>query len=216
MPTAEELAKQILVQVNANMQESMKELHKELHKELRKDLLKEASQQVKRKFADTDESYEIKKKGNRAQFKTNKEILDCINDALENLNDNDLEKVKENLTKSKELINKRIKLIRIADREELGWEVVNCYMNDALASNADDEQNIIRARREAAANKRKEDLKKQKNRKRPNNYSVSNRYSRDEFQPERRSKICYLCGSENHLQYNCPRKPQYSSSRSGR
>ena len=44
-------------------------------------------------------------------------------------------------------------MLRIADGEEDEWEVVKCYLSGNLASDSEDEKQLFRARREAAANK---------------------------------------------------------------
>ena len=56
-------------------------------------------------------------------------------------------------------------MLRIADREENGWEVVKCYLSDDLASDSVDEKQHSRARREAAANKKKREANKRKGKK---------------------------------------------------
>ena len=56
-------------------------------------------------------------------------------------------------------------LLRIAKREKDGWEVVKCYLSDDLASSSGHENQLSRARREAAANKKKRKTNKQKDRK---------------------------------------------------
>ena len=53
-------------------------------------------------------------------------------------------------------------MLKIADREEDRWEAVKCYLLDILASDSEDEKQFSRARREAAANKKKREAKKQK------------------------------------------------------
>ena len=47
-----------------------------------------------------------------------------------------MEKAKEALKKGTSLVWRRIKLIRIADKLEFGWETVNQYEADELASNS--------------------------------------------------------------------------------
>ena len=56
-------------------------------------------------------------------------------------------------------------MLRITDREEDGWEVVKCYLSDDLASDSEGEKQLSRARREAAANKKKREANKQKDKK---------------------------------------------------
>ena len=57
-------------------------------------------------------------------------------------------------------------MLRIADREEDGWEVVKCYLSDDLASDSEVEKQLSGARREAAANKKKREANKQRDKKR--------------------------------------------------
>jgi len=47
------------------------------------------------------------------------------------------------------LVKKRMKLVRLANRED--WATVNEYISDDMASNSEDEKRINRARRAAAA-----------------------------------------------------------------
>ena len=56
-------------------------------------------------------------------------------------------------------------MLKIADREEDGWEVVRCDLSDDLASESEDEKQLSRARREAAANKKKREANRQKDNK---------------------------------------------------
>ena len=46
-------------------------------------------------------------------------------------------------------IANRQKLIKIADRAELGWVVVEAYESDDLASDSEDERRLIKAEKEA-------------------------------------------------------------------
>ena len=55
---------------------------------------------------------------------------------------------------AKELIRKRQKLIRIADKNADGWKVVDEYVSDDLASGSDDEKRFKKAK-EAASRKKK-------------------------------------------------------------
>ena len=66
-------------------------------------------------------------------------MLTTIEDALEQIGTKKVDKVNECLETGKKLILKRQKLVRITDREEDGWEVVNCYVSDDLASDSNDE-----------------------------------------------------------------------------
>ena len=56
-----------------------------------------------------------------------------------------LDAAKEALTKGEQLMAQRQKLIKVADRLELGWAVVAEYQADDLAENSDDERKLERA-----------------------------------------------------------------------
>ena len=54
-------------------------------------------------------------------------------------------------TGMKKFITKQQKRIRVADREEHGWEVGKHYLSDELTSNSEDEKPLTKARKEALA-----------------------------------------------------------------
>ena len=85
-----------------------------------------------------------------------------MEEALDKINENKLDAATSCLEEGKESIIKRQKLIRIADREEDGWNVVDCYVSDDLASNSEDEKSLARARREAGL-RRKRNEQNEKN-----------------------------------------------------
>ena len=53
-------------------------------------------------------------------------------------------------TKEQELICKRQKLIRIADKSADGWKVVDEYISDELASDSEDEKRLKEAKKAAS------------------------------------------------------------------
>ena len=53
-------------------------------------------------------------------------------------------------------------MLRITDREVDGWKVVKCYLSDDLASDSEEEKQLSRALREAAADKKKREANKRK------------------------------------------------------
>ena len=120
------------------------------------------------------------------------------------------------LAEGKKIILKQQKLLRIGDREEDGWEVIK-YLSDDLASDSEDEKLLPRARREAAANKKKREANRQKDKKKQfrnasplrKNFEIFNkphqRYSgiRNNAKSQ---KVCFACGQEGHFQYFCPNR----------
>ena len=74
----------------------------------------------------------LKYKGNRKQFELNadlEEILDSIDSEASNA-----ERVRALVADAKQVIKRRQKLIRIADKSKDGWAVVEEYESDDLAS----------------------------------------------------------------------------------
>ena len=81
--------------------------------------------------------------GNRCQFNHGKEVLEKINAAIKSINSGDATKAKDIIEEGNKFIIKRLKLIRIADREN--WATVPEYLSDDLALDSEDEKNINRA-----------------------------------------------------------------------
>ncbi|CAH3166711.1 unnamed protein product [Porites lobata] len=70
-------------------------------------------------------------------------------------NDSKNNQVDDLVDEGKELIRKRQKLIRIADKSADGWKVVDEYVSDELASGSEDEKRLKKAK-EAASRKRRQ------------------------------------------------------------
>ena len=82
-------------------------------------------------------------------------------------------------------VEKRDKLIKIADKSEFGWETVNEYMSDDVASDNEDRKRIKRAEERAEQKKKKRIESKitqeSKRRKLSGDQSSSFRGSYDQF-----------------------------------
>jgi len=65
----------------------------------------------------------------------------------------EIAKTKDILEDGKKVITKRLKMIRLADRED--WMTVNEYLSDDLASDSADEKAISKAIKAAASKKEK-------------------------------------------------------------
>ena len=60
-----------------------------------------------------------------------------------------IEKARETLEEGKLFIKKRQKLIKIADRSEYGWAIIDEYVEDELAEGEEDDRHLFRAERRA-------------------------------------------------------------------
>ena len=106
--------------------------------------------QIEQKSKIDKEVVQLKYKGNQKQFELNAE-LDAI---IENIEtecgrcEPDLELIKKHTQEARQLIRKRQKLIKIADKSKDGWQVVAEYESDELASGSEDEKRLKKASRE--------------------------------------------------------------------
>eukprot|EP00057_Strongylocentrotus_purpuratus_P015406 XP_011669880.1 PREDICTED: uncharacterized protein LOC105440944 [Strongylocentrotus purpuratus] len=128
------------------------------------------------------------------------------------------------LSKVEEKIAKRNKLIRITDKSEDGWKVVDEYLSEELASDSDDEKKI-RAAQSKAASKRRTKASRGKTPYRrvrrpmaseshPNPESGSFRRYLPQSRPQlgqagggfrqpRGTDLCFACGKPGHWRRNC-------------
>ena len=148
---------------------------------------------------------DFKRKGTKNQYLHNRGVLDEVESAHVTLGNKDVEQGNVNLNAGKKLLLKRLKAIKIADREEFGWAVVRHYESDEIASNTEDEKDIVRARRAAATEvkKRQDSSRANSSRQRSAKPRLSSKYP---IRPDHRSfkaMICFTCGKEGHVQRNC-------------
>ena len=105
---------------------------------------------------------QFKNKGNKIRYEGNKSIMEKIDETTSAIEKLKTERCQEKLTEGKKTILKQKKLLRIADRDEEGWEVEKCHLSEDLTSESEDEKHPSRARREAAGNKKAKENKKRK------------------------------------------------------
>ena len=157
----------------------------------------------------------FKHEGNKDQWKHHMELWENMEDTERAMERNDSVKSKTLLEQGKKLIKKRIKLIKIADRED--WGTVKEYVSDDLASDTDDEKTLAKAIKQSAA--RKEKRKKERSKLLPYRgksstmgRSLRARYFSPQF-PTQYSNIktnigkpqgaCWTCGKFGHVQWQC-------------
>jgi len=111
---------------------------------------KESSSAVKKAVNKSkQENFTCKRKGNQQQFEHCQQVLEKFDDALESLGSRSFNNLKRSLEEGSQLVAKRIKAIKLADKSEYGWLTVNEYLSDELASDTDDEKRIYRSEKRA-------------------------------------------------------------------
>ena len=120
------------------------------------DRIEEQSKEIVLKGKAEKEVVQLKYKGNQKQFELNAEI-DSILDNIqkENHNSGQNPRIGKLVEEAKQHIRRRQKLIKIADRDKDGWQVVEEYEIDELASGSEDEKRLKKAK-EAASRKRRQ------------------------------------------------------------
>jgi hypothetical protein len=160
----------------------------------------------------------FKKKGCEVQYLHNDDIKDKLEEAVSNIDVGKIEKAKVILEEGIELINKRQKVIKIADNH--GWDTVEQYVMDDLASDSDDDKRLSKAVRDAEYKRRERDRKRRKSRadRGRSNFrattSIGSTFNTPVFKPASQGVIrsypnhqaCWSCGQVGHLQYQCPKK----------
>lgn len=159
------------------------------------------------------DTYKFNKKGNEEQFKINGKIGQKIKEAgvavKENANEHALEKIEEGMA----MLERRQKLIKLADSSELGWRTVSEYETNAIADNSDDEKKMWKA--ESRAQRKFKLTRRTTYRSRrmhpyiPEvqqtmaNSSDNTRTPRAQQTISRRPGTCFQCGKPGHWRYEC-------------
>ncbi|PFX33780.1 hypothetical protein AWC38_SpisGene1427 [Stylophora pistillata] len=115
--------------------------------------LDEQSKQLEGKSKVVKEAAEFKFKGNRKQFELNA-LLDHIFGQIE-VSLNEPQEIRKLVAEGRQLIKRRQKLIKLADRSKDGWLVGQEYESDELASDSEDEKKIRRAKISAEKKRKK-------------------------------------------------------------
>ena len=152
-----------LIQAIESSQARMEEKFARFQSEVRQGQEEAATKALKR--ARFEKPYSFRRKGNEAQALFNAKVDETLaqaeSDAASVAGPSAapaLQRVVEALRKGRALIDERQKLIRLADRSEHGWGMVDEYTADDLAEDSEDEKRIEKAERAAerkAGKKRK-------------------------------------------------------------
>ena len=138
-PEVQEAIKQAFSGLSANLTSVIESRLSDFKRDLVNDRDSSLASVVKR--AKRNE-VEFKSKGNRKQFEHQQQVRSCLANAK-------YEKAKRAIEEGITLTEKRIKVIKLADRSEFGWSTVSEYLSDELASNSEDEKRIFRSERRA-------------------------------------------------------------------
>ena len=143
-----------MAQQTTTVEDTLAYLVKDLTSQNKRSIEDEVSKSMNKKLKE-NETPEFKRTYNKKQFQHNQKVIDALVKAERHIKNDQKDKAIEKIKEGKSLIDKRLKLIKLADREDNGWEVANFYDSDILAEDTDDEKRINRSRRQAAASKKK-------------------------------------------------------------
>ena len=165
--------------------------------------------------------------GNKKQFQFNSDLAEKVKSASVALGKRKLDLVKIHLEELDSDIKERKKLIRLADKSAAGWDLVNEYLSDELASGSEDEKRIRGAEQRAL---RKRNQRQQKAKPSKQGYSrlqsststtaFAGQHSSSSrpisrtfgaFSKPRPSDICFACGQQCHWRSQCQLNPQARS-----
>ena len=166
--------------------------------------------------------YKFKWKGNEVQFNFNSKQKEGVDKAIQKIQKGETAPAISELQKVKTEFDSRNKLIKLADKTEHGWKVVDEYEKEELAADSGDEKRIKKAIKDAAA---KQNLNKPKKATNPRRFAPYNSRSAPETAPNpyshnfrrfsgmrqqstygsaRPTDICFGCGKYGHWRRNCP------------
>ena len=160
--------------------------------------------------------------GNQNQYDHCKEVLEKMEEVEEAFQENRTEDAKKSLEAGKKIVNFRMKLIKIADRE--GWGTVRHFVADDLVSGDEEEKRLKKAIRanlasreaqkkpKTSSNQEKTSRYFERNREpsSPRRYhSASSSNHEDYFRKKMEGIVCFNCRYTGHYASDCP----YPSSR---
>ena len=96
--------------------------------------------------------YAFRRTGNAAQYSFVEEVVEHVREAswqLEKVDGPKAEAAAKELKEAEALLTRRMRIIKIADRSDHGWNMIAEYENDELALDLDDEKKLARAEKEA-------------------------------------------------------------------
>ena len=166
------------------------------------------------------DNYKFQRKGNEEQHKVNVKVQRKLKEAEQSLEEAGTTSTavidaKMKIAEGIDIIEKRQKLIKMADSSPLGWKMVAEYEQNSLADNSEDEKRMYKA--EARAERKAKKVKKQEPKRfhpytglgstwKPNFKdqvsfaSVNTRGGSDE---RKKPGLCFACGKPGHWKADC-------------
>ena len=166
----------------------------------------------------------LEKKSNQDQYDHSFKILDLIKSIEASIRNENTQSALVSIASAKKELEKRIKLIRIADKSDFGWNTVQEYLSDDLASDSEDGKRIKKAEAEAERKRKKRQENSQSKRPRLETQATTSSdiprvpFNKQFFRASQRNKVyryedrCFSCGRTGHWRTNCPSiKPDKAS-----
>ena len=175
-----------------------------------------------------ERGYTFRKKGHERQWRFNKAIDNHLDNTLDKLKriprpadektSKIMDEVQEELTKGRDEIADRQKKIKMADRSDYSWGMVEAYERDELADDSADEKRMEKAEKEAErtaekktkrrvpSSSREEPEQKRQPRWEASERPVGPARLPPQPPPTRQKTIgpCWSCGKLGHLAAACP------------
>ena len=103
------------------------------------------------------------KKGNQQQLGLALNVLENLEDAKDFLASNSPQEAKRKISEGSELVQERVKAIKLVDKSVYGWATINECLSDELASDTDNEKCIYRSERRAEKKYRDKQIQSMRN-----------------------------------------------------
>ena len=163
----------------------------------------EALADVLQSSAKKQKVHEFKYVSNREQYHFNEQVMEDLGRITKGAS----KKVSKRLSETVKKIRTRNKLIKMADKSKAGWRIVEEYLTDDIASDAEDNKKIKQAEK-AALKKMKEEKEKKKeatrNSRVRNPAADEGKFRNAPHKSKNKgSDVCFRCGKKGHWGSEC-------------